>query len=332
MREVKLEDSLLFLDRRLLALGWQELRPLFLHIHRIAECTTALRDLVAECKVNGVSLSAPLQLKVNKIHDAVLEHLPVISIALPVCSEQQICAHSIPDHLLLHSSLPDREYLLSFSQRLKTRCKAIEEMLSSKKLDACRFKFSGKLSLCGRVLQAKVFDISLLRKEIHSLQELLETLLSAVSAERGRFVLILQFFEKVKHELHWQLQQLVLHAAQLPDLRESEGRLRGEMEHFQSSEECYRRARSERVLADVAALRCEEKEILEEMRSLMRERLPCKEMLQSLHLIAQREDELMSEEEREIVAELLCGESEEDQLNTVLCRRWACHPYCTDIQ
>jgi hypothetical protein len=240
--KVSLDECVQYLERRLLSLTWIELRPLFLQMHRVAQSAQTLRDLASECKFNGIALTAPQQLKIHKIHDFVHENIHVLSVQCAVSVESPAVA--VPEHLQVTSFLPSAHHLNLFAHKLTTKLKSVEDMLSSKKLDVCRFRFSGKLTLTHRIAQRQVFDVSLLRNECRLLHEQLHLLQQAVDEQDQ----LLQYFDLLKRHVHLRWQEVLCLAAVLPDVVVAKTRLAREWDLLMKHEHEYAEAKQQEVL------------------------------------------------------------------------------------
>lgn len=303
---IRLDECIHYLDRRLLALSWYELRELFIHIHHIAESGQIIRDLMAEYRVNGINITTPQQQKLNKIHDYVMENIVVVSIHHPVYSEQQLQHWSIPNNLVIASYLPNHSYLMHYQYKMKLKLKSLEEMLLSKKLDACKFRFSGKMTLLSRLQNQKIFDLSLLKREVIRLDYLLDEL----SFYFDQYHDLFHYFEAVKEYVHKPWQHIILQANTLPNLEELQAKLQSESETFKSLEEQYNQARSNEQLVSVAILKSQLSQIEELITATAMNGLPVAQIVQSLEKISLSGNETerkLTQDQEKIILQLLGG-------------------------
>ncbi len=313
---VRLEECTQFLDRRLLALSWFELRELFIHIHRIAESSQVIRDLMAECKVNGINITTPQQQKINKIYDFVMEHISMVSVNFPVCSEQQLQQWSIPQNLVVSSYLPSRSHLTSYQFKIKNKLKNLEDMLLSKKLENCKFRFSGKMTLLNRLKTSKVFDLHILKQEIITLSILLDDL----SNYFDQYNDLLQYFELVKDYVHRPWQNIIVQASSLPDIDELQIALQNASESFKLYEESYDQARSSKYLVEVAVLKSQLAQVEDLILKTTMENLPVAQIVQSfVELSSASQAEQLSREHENIINSLV--EMKKESLVKVLKER-----------
>jgi hypothetical protein len=279
---IKLDECLHYLDRRILALSWYELRELFVHLHYIAESGQSIRDLVAECRVNGINITTPQQQKINKICDFVIENVSVISIYHPICSEVELQQWSIPTNLTISSYLPNRSYLFNYQYKMRMKLKTLEEMLLSKRLESCKFRFSGKMSLMNRLQNHKVFDLHMLKSEVSHLFDLLDDLAFYFDKYDGLF----QYFDAVKEYIHKPWQHIIVQASDLPNIEEIQARIGEESQNFKVLEESYNKTRSHQSLVAVAILKSQLSQIEDMAISTVMNNLPVAQMIQSLEKIS----------------------------------------------
>lgn len=303
---VNLDNCTSYLDRRLLALSWFELRDFFLVLHKVSQHIIILRDFAAECKFNGQGLTAPQAAKVQKLSE-MLESLPAISTFTPVIGDNS----SLSGDKVVSSFLPDQDYIQAYIFKVRSKLKTIEEMAASKKTEGVKFRFSGKLSLQSRLKERKVFDLAIVRKELKDLQDNLELLEHYLVQYENLFT----YFASIKKYVHRYYQDIILAAATLPSLEEFETKMKAENESFATKELDYNSARSNEALIAAASARKEMLVIEQATKSMMMDNLPIEHILGCLRDVQENAaddfSDLISAEHLQVLKTLLCG-SEHD--------------------
>lgn len=264
---VTLADATSTLDQRLLQACWAEIRPVFLELQELQRRIRYLRSIGVDCRHGGVGLSAAQAARISKLCD-LIEALPELSFPFAISAEQDS----------LRSSLPDLESITSYTLKVKSKVKLVEEMAASKKNESIRFKSQSKEHL-------GMYDLSMILVIARQLQSTIEMIEQLCEAHHTS----LSYFLWLKQTLYRTQQEIVSATTSLGSHKRLEEELRREVHKLEVLNQQYNEARSSEVLVRIALARREMITIEERVRELWRPVQSSPQLLDALSTMEQRD-------------------------------------------
>lgn len=235
---IKLDRYVHWLETNILLASRRDMNEIDDTLDQITERIVQLKNISSQCRS---AMVAPNNAHVNKVYKMFDQ---VDTLGAPY---QQGRLYNSAGKFPIPSLLPDAETLNDWITQTKLKLKSMEEVASSKKNEAVKFK-GAKSIISIRGEAKKQVDMSLIRSEIRGIIALLDKLSVRIQEKAEA----LKYFAQIKECVHFPLQDFSIKLRTIPPMKEASARLEHELNALNDVDSSYRQLRSADVLVAAA--------------------------------------------------------------------------------